>query len=358
MPSLTNPFSVNNEAIGVAIHEHVTTSLGMKFTGTEKEQPNTVHFDPADFNSPTNLPYVKDYMLNRKGPFTQYGPVVASHFRANMELMKGTAFEYPIPENVPVSTELFYNPFGLGPYPPVSNPALNPYNGPGTFSIYVMLLRPEQRGLFRLGSDGSTAEYVQVYLNNAPSDAMPDAEERKALQIPYDYAELANQDIGVMAASVMEVLQITKSAQDIELTMGPGDGQTDYISASGTAIKDLNPNNPDDIISFVSTYDNQEYQRFNVNGEFLPITRLQENHYCSGAPLARTKDVWGQPLGDRKEKYGVNPDTLEVRGTSNLLVADASLFPETVYCHPIGAIMALAEWAADIVCPLEENTSE
>ena len=356
MPSSSGPFPVNNEAIGVAIHEHVTTSLGMKFTGTDQAQPKAVHFDPADFNSPTNIQYVKDYMLNRSGPFTQYGPVVASHFRANMELMKGTGYDYEIPPNVPVSTELFYNPFGLGPYPPVSNPGLNPYNGPGTFSIYVMLLRPEQRGLFRLKADGNTAEYVQVYLNNVTSpSAMPNAAERAALQIPFDYAELANRDIGVMAASVMEVLQITKDAKDIEVTMGPGDGQTDYISATGKPIKDLDPENPSDILGFVDTYDNQEYVRFNVNGEFLPITRLQENHYCSGAPLARTKDVWGQPLGDRKDKYGVNPDTLEARGTTNLLVADASLFPETVYCHPIGAIMALAEWAADIVCPAAEE---
>jgi hypothetical protein len=41
----------------------------------------------------------------------------------------------------------------------------------------------------------------------------------------------------------------------------------------------------------------------------LYVTRLQENHFNSTAPLSRNLDVFGQPA---PANYGVDPDTMEV----------------------------------------------
>lgn len=368
MPSRSEPFTVDNEAIGTVTSEHVSTSLGMRYTGEEEESPNNIHFDPDDFTG--NMEHLIDYVKRRSGPYCQFGPVVASHFVADMDEIKGLNETYPDKEyeaplstqdaegKTRVTTELFYNPYGLGyPCPPVSKRSMNPYNGPGTFTIAVMLLSPEQRGLFRLKPDGDTAEYPDLYLNETPQPAWdPTPEQREMLKLP-DYRKCAEHDIGVMTASVKEVISLTdKPNSNIELALGPGDGHTHsdhktVVMVDGEptlmAIKDLDPSNPDHVKGYVTFWDKQEYSEFTVNGEFLPITHWQENHYNSTIPLARTYDVFGNELGDRQAKYGVDPDTCEIRGTKGLCVADASLFPKVVYCHPIGAVMALAEWAVD-----------
>lgn len=367
-------FKVDNPAVGTVVSEHVSTSLGMKYTGPERPQPHAVHYDPGDFVG--NIDYLKQYSRYKSGPYAQFGPVVASHFVADMDEIKGLNKLYPDMEyeseittgvdpatgKTNVTTELFYNPYGLGyPAPPVSNPGLNPYNGPGTFTIACMLLSPEMRGLFRLAEDNNTAEYVQVYMSHGRQDFDPTEEQREILKLP-DYRKQAEHDAGVMTASIKEVLSLTASDPHIELTLGPGDGQTkEYVTPvkdengeeTLMAIADLDPTNADHVRGYVEFFDSQEFTEFTVNGEFLSITHWQENHYNSTVPLARNYDVFGNELGDRQAKYGVNPDTCEVRGTKGLCVADCSLFPKVIYCHPIGAVMAVAEWAADQICPEE-----
>ena len=382
MPGNFNEFTVDNPAVGTVVSEHVSTSLGMKYTGPEKPQPHAVHFDPGDFVG--NIDFLRQYAKYKSGPFAQFGPVVASHFVANMDEIKGLDEMYPEKKyekgvTTPidpktgkntVTTELFYNPYGLGyPAPPVSNPGLNPYNGPGTFTIACMLLSPEMRGIFRLKNEPEQrAEYVQVYMSDAPQKWDPTEEQRKKLQLP-DYRKQAEYDVGVMTASIKEVLKFTADDPHIELTLGPGDGTThkDYTvnvkSDDGSKddvsipISELDPNNADHVRAYVQFYDKGEYSEFTVNGEYMAITRWQENHYHSTVPLARNYDVFGNELGDRKATYGVDPDTCEVRGTKGLCVADASLFPKVVYCHPIGAVMAMAEWAADQICPTADITN-
>lgn len=370
----TVTFIVDNPAVGTVVSEHVSTSLGMKYTGPERPQPHAVHYDPGDYVG--NIDFLKQYSRFKSGPYAQFGPVVASHFVADMseiqglnKLYPGKEFESTLTTGVDpktglknVTTELFYNPYGLGyPAPPVSNPGLNPYNGPGTFTIACMLLSPEMRGLFRLKDDNNTAQYVEVYMSDGAAPWDPSEEERRELVLP-DYRKQAEHDVGVMTASIKEVLSLTADDPHIDLTLGPGDKQTlgykvsvkdDDGNSKDVAIGDLDRTNADHVRAYVQFYDKQEYQDFTVNGEYLSITRWQENHYNSTAPLARNLDVFGNDLGDRKSKYGVDPDTCEVRGTKGLCIADSSLFPKVVYCHPIGAVMAMAEWAADQICPEE-----
>eukprot|EP00536_Pseudo-nitzschia_multiseries_P014620 jgi/Psemu1/69167/estExt_Genemark1.C_7400019 len=351
VPKSQKAFKVNNEGIGTTIHEHVTTSLGFKYTGEEKAQPNTIHFDPGDYNG--NAEWLRKYSRERSGPYCQFGPVVASHFRADTERAKGLPEEYQkVLNDGFVTTELFYNPFGAGwPYPPIHQRSLNPYNGPGTFTVYVMLLRPEQRGIFRLKDDEKqSAEYVDIYMN----PGIPDWEKTEhfkkgweTLGLP-NYRELAKRDIATMTSSVHEVIEITTS-DDIELILGPGDKNTHLgTSIENTNISDLDPKNIDHVREYCTTWDDWSY----VNGTRLAITRLQENHYHSAVPLSRNLDVFGNELSEEKKKtYGLNPDNCEVKGTNGLCVVDAGMFPKVVYCHPIGSVMAIAEWAADKICP-------
>lgn len=357
---------MNNPGIGVTVHEHVSTQLGFRYTGEEKPQPDTVHFDPADFNG--NSEWVAKYAKERIGPYCQFGPVVATHYIADLSLLKGS------PDTVHkdglddgnVTTELFYNPFGAGPHPPKSNLALNPYNGPGAFTVLAMLLRPEMRGVFRIGGEddntdvkdaykNDTAAYVQCYMNEVNEEsgaAYLNEEERSALGIKVDYGELARKDIATMTASVAEVLKITLDTPGVELILGPGapDIPKTYLTGpEGKAkpICEMDPTNIEDVQSFCTWYSDQ----FKVNGATLHTTRLEENHYHSTVPLARNLDVFGNDLGDMKGKYGLNPDTMEVNGTNGLCVVDSSIFPKVVYCHPIGSVMAMAEYAADKISP-------
>jgi len=118
-------------------------------------------------------------------------------------------------------------------------------------------------------------------------------------------------------------------------------------------LADLDPASIEDVKDYVSMYDDSSI----VNGQYLPCTRLMENHFHSAVPLARNLDVFGRELGDKKDSYGLDPDTCEVKGTKGLCVVDSGMFPKVVYCHPIGAVMALAEWAADKISPSEEVKS-
>lgn len=366
-PRKKGPFQVNNPGIGVTVHEHVSTQLGFKYTGEEKPQPNNVHFDPADFNG--NSEWLAKYAKERSGPYCQFGPVCATHYLADLDLLKGspdTVHKDGLHDGY-VTTELFYNPFGAGPHPPKTNLALNPYNGPGRFTVLAMLLRPEMRGIFRIGvnedDEDDTAEYVQCYMNEVDlkdgagneNPAYLNAEERAALGIKVDYGELARKDIATMTASVAEVLNITMQDPNIELTLGPGapDIPTVYQAGppGGTVkpIRDMDPKNIEDVQSWCTWFSDA----FLVNGETLHTTRLEENHYHSTVPLARNLDVFGDDLGEMKGKYGLNPDNMEVYGTKGLCVVDASVFPKVVYCHPIGSVMAIAEYAADKISPLK-----
>lgn len=363
MPSSKMPFKVNNEGVGTTVNEHITTSLGFKFKGDDKPQPNTVHFgDSKDWVGHSE--HLSNYARFRTGPFAQFGPVVASHFRADMSRC-AKLMGAPVPgpnvdssklvkydeglDDGNVTTELFYNPFGSGPYPPSNNPGLNPYNGPGTYTVYVMLLRPESRSFFKLDEDDN-AVYTTLYMNLG---AAPEEKDRKALKLP-NYDEFAKKDIATMCASIHEVLEITKDAEDIEIVLGPGDKHTQGVTASKRMIANLDPKKIQDVYEYVTFYDKSEWHVNTVNGEYLAITRLEENHYHSTVPLARNLDVFGEDLGSRKDSYGLDPDTCEVKGTKGLCVVDASMFPKVVYCHPIGAVMALAEWAADKISPVEE----
>lgn len=358
MPSSSFGFKVDNEAIGTAINEHVTTSLAFRHTGKDEPQPDTIHFNPADFNG--NAKHLQDYVTERKGPYTQFGPVVASHFTADLSRCKDLPEEYTKGlDDTHVTTELFYNPFGAGPYPPVNNLSLNPYNGPGTFTVYVMLLRPEMRNFFRL-DENDEARYVECYMQE-DGDTKVEAPLRNKLGLP-DYRALAKKDIATMTASVHEVLEITKT-DDIEIALGPGDGKSTHMYVNlpekgkvykegeyipQKTIAELDPKNITHVKGYVTFFDHPISQ---VNGEYLAITHMEENHYHSSTPLARNLDVFGNDLGDRKYKYGLDPDTCEVKGTKGLCVVDAGMFPKVVYCHPIGSVMALAEWAADKICP-------
>lgn len=365
-PNSTESFKVDNPGIGTTVHEHVTTSLGFKYTGEDKPQPNSIHFDPGDFSG--NAEWLAKYSRERSGPYCQFGPVVASHFRADPKRCIGLEEKYnekQVLDDGEVTTELFYNPFGAGwPYPPVSNRALNPYNGPGTFTVYVMLLRPETRGIFRLKADKeegkepmNEAEYVDIYMN----DGIPKWETddlRKTMEedllLP-DYRALAAKDIATMVSSVHEVLELT-TTDEIVVNLGPGDNNTTLTtslkdeSGNEVPVGKLDPTNIHHVKEYCTTWDDWSV----INGQRLAMTHLQENHYHSTVPLARNLDVFGKDLGDRKDTYGLNPDNCEVKGTTGLCVVDAGMFPKVVYCHPIGSVMALAEWAADRISPPKE----
>lgn len=70
--------------------------------------------------------------------------------------------------------------------------------------------------------------------------------------------------------------------------------------------------------------------------QFNPFTRLGINHWVNSAPLS---DI---------PNFGTDPNTLLIKGTSNIYCIDASIFPEQPPCHPIADIFMMAEKASDV----------
>lgn len=191
-------------------------------------------------------------------------------------------------QSVTPNVEVFLNPNGAG------EPG-GPYWGPRTFSAYVMLLDPKARGLVTLDSKGNV---------NYPPIFLPDTAEGAA-------------DIALMAQATFDLIQLLAKNPALRIVFGPG-------SASHPSLR---PNVLADVRTYVtspSPVDNVYY------------SRLTTNH-------------WGGTAVLTSGPGGVDPETLVLRGTTNVAVVDASLHPTSTPCHPIGTIMAIAERAGDML---------
>ncbi len=194
---------------------------------------------------------------------------------------------YSYDSTVP-DVEIFLDPQGPGPTD-------GPYYGPRTFSAYVMLLNPKTRGLVTLDASGNV-RYPDIYLPDTPD---------------------GNEDADVMARAVYDMIQLFQTDPALSISFGPG----------SPSHPDLNPDSLADVRTYVtspSPVDNVYYSRLIIN------------HFGG---TARLTDGPG----------GVDPETLIVRGTENVAVADASLIPRVPTAHPVGTIMAVADRAADIL---------
>jgi choline dehydrogenase-like flavoprotein len=126
-----------------------------------------------------------------------------------------------------------------------------------------------------------------------------------------------NADTDVMARAVYDIIQLFKTDPALSISFGPGSPSHPH----------LNPDSLADVRTYVtspSPVDNVFYSRLIIN------------HFGG---TARLTDGPG----------GVDPETLIVRGTENVAVADASLIPRVPTAHPVGTIMAVADRAADIL---------
>lgn len=195
--------------------------------------------------------------------------------------------QYGYGSNTP-NVEVFLNPNGVGA------PG-GPYWGPRTFAAYVMLLDPKARGLVTLDGKGNV---------NAPPIYMPPTPDGEA-------------DIARMAQATFDMIQLFTRNPALKIAFGPG-------SAS-------HPNLRPTVLADVRTYVTSPSPVDNVY-----YSRLGTNHWGGTAPLSHGPG-------------GVDPNTLLVRGTTNIAVADASLLPTHTTCHPVGTIMAVAERAGDIL---------
>ncbi len=186
------------------------------------------------------------------------------------------------------NVEIFLNPNGAG------TPG-GPYYGPNTLSAFVMLLDPKTRGLITLDAKDNV-NYPEIYL--------PDTTDGEA-------------DTTLMTQAVFHMIRLFAQDQGLKIVFGPG-------SASHP---NLNPDSLADIREYVIGPGPVDGVYFN---------RLIANHFGGTVALS---DGPG----------GVNPETLVVRGTTNVAVVDASLIPTIVPAHPVGTIMAVADRAGDIL---------
>ncbi|MEV0946131.1 GMC family oxidoreductase [Rhodococcus sp. NPDC049939] len=174
-------------------------------------------------------------------------------------------------------------------------PKDGPYYGPKTFSAHVMLLYPKTRGIVALDASGNVCE-PGIYLPDTPD---------------------GNEDADLMAQAVYDMIQLFKNDQALSIGFGPGSPS--------------HPNLDPDSLADVRTY---------VTGpspvDDVYYSGLITNHYGGTARLSEGPG-------------GVDPQTLILRGTENVAVADASLMPVPPAAHPVGTIMAVAERAGEIL---------
>ena len=184
------------------------------------------------------------------------------------------------------NVEIFLNPNGAG------TPG-GPYWGPRTFSAFVMLLDAKARGVVALDAKGNVIPPA-IYLPPTPD---------------------GEADTDLMTQGVFDMLKLFAKNPALKLVFGPG-------SAS-------HPNLRPDVMADVRKY---------VTGpspvDGVHFDRLVTNH-------------WGGTVALRAGPGGVDPATLVVRGTGNVVVVDASLIPPNVPGHPVLTIMAIADRAGD-----------
>ena len=120
-----------------------------------------------------------------------------------------------------------------------------------------------------------------------------------------------------MAQAVFDMIQLFAQNPNLEIVFGPG----------SSSHPNLDPNNLADIRTYVTGPQP-------VGGVYFD--RLIINHFGGTAALSDGRG-------------GVESKTLIVRGTTNVAVVDASLSPTIVVGHPVGAIMAVADRAGDIL---------
>jgi cellobiose dehydrogenase (acceptor) len=115
--------------------------------------------------------------------------------------------------------------------------------------------------------------------------------------------------------------------QNLKVVFGPG----------GSSHPNLNPSNKADVRSFIA------------NGSILDgiaYSGMIMNHFTGTVPLESNANLGG-----------VDPNTLIVRGTTNVHVVDASLYKPPVAAHPVATVMAGAEKAADLLVAQMQSTS-
>lgn len=186
------------------------------------------------------------------------------------------------------NVEIFLNPNGAGTQG-------GPFYGPTVFSAYVMLLDPTARGIISL-NENDEVKYPEIYLPDTPD---------------------GDADATLMAQAVFDMIQLFAQNADLKIVFGPG----------SSSHPNLNPDSLADIRKYVTGPQPVKDVYFN---------RLIINHF--GGTVALSNGAGG-----------VNPQTLIVRGTTNVAVVDASLIPTVVPAHPVGTIMAVADRAGDIL---------
>lgn len=186
------------------------------------------------------------------------------------------------------AVEVFLNPNGAG------TPG-GPYWGPRTFSAFVMLLDARARGVVALDAKGNVMPPA-IYL---PPTANGEA------------------DTDLMTQGVFDMMKLFAKNPALKLVFGPG----------SPSHPDLRPDVMTDVRKYVTGPSPVDGVHFN---------RLVTNH-------------WGGTAALHAGPGGVDPATLVVRGTANVVVVDASLIPTNVPGHPVLTIMAVADRAADIL---------
>eukprot|EP00927_Polykrikos_kofoidii_P046598 TRINITY_DN40783_c0_g1_i1.p1 TRINITY_DN40783_c0_g1~~TRINITY_DN40783_c0_g1_i1.p1 ORF type:complete len:802 (+),score=92.80 TRINITY_DN40783_c0_g1_i1:113-2518(+) len=75
---------IENEHVGSGLQDHVQAMMGFSKDGVEL-------FNPDDAGSAANTQAMRDWLLERKGPYTQYGPINMAYFQSDVDRSSGSS---------------------------------------------------------------------------------------------------------------------------------------------------------------------------------------------------------------------------------------------------------------------------
>ncbi|KAL0485690.1 hypothetical protein AKO1_003305 [Acrasis kona] len=183
--------------------------------------------------------------------------------------------------------EIMISPSGVGGYDRNVNSANK---------FQVLLIHMSQKGKTRLTLDeNNSVKYPSVYFTN-------------------------QDDLNDMVDALYIFLNdILPKNPQLSVHFGPG----------GYSHSNLNPKSKSDCRAYITGGE----EKYGVT-----YSKMIMNHFTGTVPLLEDASLGG-----------VDPQSLLVRGTSNVHVVDASIYPGTLSAHPVATIMAGAERASDLL---------
>jgi choline dehydrogenase-like flavoprotein len=275
-----------NSEVGKEVQDHVMAMIGLAKDGIKlfdpsgdlelAAAPNRIRLDESRAS----------WLVNKTGPYTQYGPTSMAYLQSNIQEQSGSTQAdlqvHTLPHGLEFSKSVRYLRATNVQGPQQGVVMANDFAswGASSWVTYVTLLKTKSKGKIDLND---LSGFHKVSYGNG-SMYMSEAEDQARLES------------GV--AKVLQAIQATQNISGVQLRLP--------LSASAADIKSA-------------------------------VASWETSHLIANAISGTCK------------LYACLDPNFKVVNTTNVFVADASAFPGQPPVQPVGSVMAMAHWAAGVI---------